>query len=83
MVKRALASMLTAQDVTGKLLPELQMPVLIEWGAVDRVTPVDQAQTIHRLIPQSELDVFAGCGHLAPLQCTGAMGPNVVYFLKQ
>ncbi len=82
-VKRALASMLTAQDVTDNLLPALQMPVLLEWGALDRVTPVDQAQTMHRLIPHSELEVFAGCGHLAPLECTADMGPKVVNSLKE
>ena len=59
------------------------MPVLIVWGAVDRIMPVAQAETMHRLIPQSQLDVVAGCGHLAPLQCTSQMGPKVVAFLKQ
>jgi pimeloyl-ACP methyl ester carboxylesterase len=80
-IRRAMDSMLTAQDVTDKLLPELKMPVLIEWGALDRITPVAQAQTIHQLIPQSQLNVIAGCGHLAPLQCAGQMGPQVVSFL--
>jgi pimeloyl-ACP methyl ester carboxylesterase len=44
---------------------------------------VEQAERIHRLIPQSELDVIPGCGHLAPRQCTGQIGPDVVSFLKQ
>jgi len=82
-INRAMASMLTAQDVTDALLPDLKMPVLLEWGAVDKVTPVAQAQTIHQLIPQSRLDVYAGCGHLAPLQCSAQMGPSVVKFLQQ
>jgi pimeloyl-ACP methyl ester carboxylesterase len=82
-IKRALDSMLTADDVTDKLLPELKMPVLIDWGEIDRITPVAQAETIHRLISQSQLDVYAGCGHLAPLECTAEMGPKVVGFLKQ
>jgi pimeloyl-ACP methyl ester carboxylesterase len=38
---------------------------------------------MHRLIPQSQLDVFTGCGHLAPLECTNAMGPKVVNFAQQ
>jgi pimeloyl-ACP methyl ester carboxylesterase len=59
------------------------MPVLIAWGALDSITPPDLAQTMHRLIPQSELDVFPGCGHLAPLQCAGAIGPKVVTFARQ
>jgi pimeloyl-ACP methyl ester carboxylesterase len=82
-IKRALDTMLTAADVTDKLLPELKMPVLIEWGAVDRITPVDEAVAIHRLIPQSQLNVIPGCGHLAPLECTAQMGPYVVGFLTQ
>ncbi len=32
------------------------------------IVPLDQAETMHRLIPQSQLDVIAGCGHLAPLR---------------
>jgi pimeloyl-ACP methyl ester carboxylesterase len=82
-VQRAMASMLTAQDVTDNLLSQLKMPVLLVWGSLDHITPLDQAQTMHKLIPQSELDVFDGCGHLAPLQCTGQIGPKVVQFAEQ
>ena len=82
-IRRALDSMLSGQDVTDKLLPGLKMPVLIQWGELDRITPVGQAETMHRLIRQSQLEVFAGCGHLAPLECTTQMGPKVVSFLQQ
>ena len=81
-IKRAIAAMLTARDVTDNLLPQLKMPALIAWGNQDRITPLSEAQTMHRLLPQSELDVFAGCGHLAPLQCSSAMGPKVVEFAQ-
>jgi pimeloyl-ACP methyl ester carboxylesterase len=82
-IHRAINSMLTARDVTDAMLPQLKMPVLIEWGEVDQVTPVAQAYTIHALIPQSELNVIAGCGHLAPLECSSRTDPQVVAFLKQ
>lgn len=82
-VKRALDTMLTAADVTDKRLPELKMPVLIEWGEVDRITPMAEAETIHWLIPQSQLNVIPGCGHLAPLECSAQMGPQVEGFLRQ
>lgn len=82
-IQRAMTSMLTGNDVTDALLPQLRMPVLIAWGAADRIVPLAQAETMHRLMPQSELDVAAGCGHLAPLECSGQMGPEVVYFLKK
>jgi pimeloyl-ACP methyl ester carboxylesterase len=82
-VERALATMLTAQDVIDNLLPQLKMPVLLVWGSLDRVTPLDRGETMHRLIPQSQLDVFPGCGHMAPIECSAALGPKVVAFAQQ
>lgn len=81
-IQRAMASMLTGKDTTDAMLPKLAMPVLLIWGQKDEITPVDQGQTIHRLIPQSELDVIPDCGHLAPRQCTKQIGPDVVGFLQ-
>jgi pimeloyl-ACP methyl ester carboxylesterase len=82
-IHRALDTMLTGKDATGTLLPQLKMPVLLVWGAEDRIIPLSQGETMHKLIPQSELDVFAGCGHLAPGACAAQMAPKVVDFLKQ
>jgi pimeloyl-ACP methyl ester carboxylesterase len=82
-IERALGTMMTGQDATDNLLPQLKMPVLIAWGAEDRITPLEQGEKMHRLVPQSELAVFAGCGHLAPAQCTSGMGPRVVEFVKE
>lgn len=81
-MRRALASMLSGRDATDKLLPELKMPVLIVWGAMDHITPLSQGETIHRFIPQSLMEVVPGCGHLAPVQCADKMGPTVARFLK-
>jgi pimeloyl-ACP methyl ester carboxylesterase len=83
-VHRALYSMSTGQDATDSILPQLKMPVLIVWGDVDRITPLELGETIHRLVPQSELDVVGpGCGHLAPRLCTAQIGPKVVEFVKR
>ncbi|HEY1649077.1 MAG TPA: alpha/beta fold hydrolase [Terracidiphilus sp.] len=82
-MSRALASMLTGRDVTDSLLPQLKMPVLIVWGQQDRIVPVSQADKMHQLIPQSELDIITGCGHLAPLECAGRVAPQVIEFVKQ
>jgi pimeloyl-ACP methyl ester carboxylesterase len=75
--------MLTGDDVTDQLLPQLKMPVLIVWGAEDRIMPLTVGQRIHALIPQSQMEVIGGCGHLAPNQCAGEIGPGVVGFLQQ
>jgi pimeloyl-ACP methyl ester carboxylesterase len=82
-VRRAIASMLTGRDVTNSLLPKLKMPVFIAWGEEDRIFPLAQGETMHHLVSQSELDVFAGCGHLSPLHCATPMAPKVVAFLRQ
>ncbi len=82
-IHRAVSSMLTGQDTTDDLLTGLRMPVLLVWGAEDRITPLSQGERIHSLIPHSELEVVPGCGHLAPGQCTAQIGPKVVEFVKR
>lgn len=82
-IRRALNSMLAGKDTTDKELPQLRMPVLIVWGAEDHITPVTLGEKIHQLVPQSELDVIQGCGHLAPVQCAEAAGPKVQDFLSR
>ncbi len=82
-LQRALNTMLTGKDATDSLLPELKMPVLILWGKEDLITPLEQGKKMQQLIPESELLVYDGCGHLAPEQCAAAMGPAVVEFAKQ
>ena len=49
--KRALATMLIGKDATDTLLQQLKMPVLIAWGAVDRISPLDLGEKIQRLDP--------------------------------
>jgi pimeloyl-ACP methyl ester carboxylesterase len=82
-IHRAIDSMLTWQDATDKLLPQLKMPVLIVWGDKDLITPLSQGETMHSLVPQSQLDIISGCGHLAPRLCAAQVGPDVVQFEQQ
>jgi pimeloyl-ACP methyl ester carboxylesterase len=82
-IQRALDSMRTGQDATDNILPQLKMPVLIVWGDKDLIIPLSQGETMHRLVPQSELEVIPGCGHLAPVQCSAQIGPKVVEFMKR
>jgi pimeloyl-ACP methyl ester carboxylesterase len=80
-IHRALATMLTGRDATDSLLAQLRMPVLIVWGQVDRITPLSEGETMHKLIPQSQLDLIPDCGHLAPSMCARQIGPGLVAFL--
>lgn len=81
-IRRALTTMLEGNETTDNLLPKLRMPVLIVWGEVDQITPLSQADKMHKLVPQSELDVIGGCGHLAPNACAEEIAPSVVNFLR-
>ena len=80
-VKRALGEMLSARDVTDGELPGLKMPVLLLWGDLDRITPLSEGRTMRELVPGSRLEIAPGCGHMAPEQCAGSYGPEVVRFL--
>jgi pimeloyl-ACP methyl ester carboxylesterase len=82
-IRRAMASMLTGQDATDALLPTLHMPVLIVWGDKDHITPFAQGQAMLKLLPHAELDDVAGCGHLAPVQCSRQIAPKMVQFLSR
>src|SRR5450631_1428643 len=80
-IRRSVSAMETEADVMDGKLGSLKMPVLIVWGAQDRLTPVYTAEEMHREIPHSELSLFEECGHLAPVQCAGNVAPRVLVFL--
>jgi len=82
-IQRTIHSMRLGNDATNALLPGLKMPVLIVWGAEDHIMPLSQGEKIHSLVRESRLEIIPGCGHLAPMQCAGQIGPKVVEFVKQ
>jgi len=82
-IHRALNSLITRQDATDNMLPQFKMPVLIVWGSLDRIVPLEQGEMMHQMVPQSELVITSGCGHLAPSQCSAQIGPKVVEFVKR
>jgi pimeloyl-ACP methyl ester carboxylesterase len=81
--RRVVALMLSSHSTADSLLPQLKMPVLIVWGAEDRIMPLHQGERMHQLVSQSQLEVFPGCGHRAIMQCASQIGPKVVEFVKQ
>jgi pimeloyl-ACP methyl ester carboxylesterase len=51
-----------------RYLHRVKIPTLIIWGEDDRVIPVEQSQTWRRLIPNAEVMVLKGAGHLVHLE---------------
>ncbi|MFZ4633382.1 MAG: alpha/beta fold hydrolase [Saprospiraceae bacterium] len=45
-------------------LQELQMPVLLMWGADDQLIPPETAAVFHQYLPNDSLVVFPGLGHV-------------------
>ena len=80
-VARASRSMLEGDDLVDGKLGALPMPVLIIWGKLDAIIPVECGGRLQRQIPQSRLDVFDGCGHLAPGECRDRVLPEILQFL--
>lgn len=82
-VRRNMDSLLTQKDLLDGQLGALRMPMLIVWGKQDRLIPVATGEAIHKDVPQSELEIFDGCGHLAAEQCAARIGPVVKGFLDE
>jgi pimeloyl-ACP methyl ester carboxylesterase len=81
-VDRSMTAMETGNDVVDSRLGGLAKPLLIVWGSDDQLLPVSLGQQMHGLVPQSELDILQGCGHLAPKTCPRRAAAVTVDFLK-
>jgi pimeloyl-ACP methyl ester carboxylesterase len=82
-VRRNMESLLTGKALLDGKLGALKMPMLIVWGKEDHLIPVSVGEQMHRDVPQSELEIFDGCGHLAAAQCASQIGPVVRGFLDE
>jgi pimeloyl-ACP methyl ester carboxylesterase len=47
----------------------ITQPTLLVWGEADPDTPLRDGETLRRLIPDSRLLTFTGCGHLPQEEC--------------
>jgi pimeloyl-ACP methyl ester carboxylesterase len=53
---------------TDRLYLAQAVPVLIVWGAADRIIPVSHGEDAHRHIPGSRLEIFEDVGHLPQIE---------------
>jgi pimeloyl-ACP methyl ester carboxylesterase len=81
-VDRSARSMFSGDELLDGKLGALQMPTLIIWGRQDHLIPLATGVAMHGEIPQSVLQIYDGCGHLAPGQCARLIGPRLVDFLN-
>lgn len=62
-------------------LPRILVPVLLVWGADDTDTPVADARTMERLIPDAGLVVLDGAGHYSYLDQPARFVRIVAHFV--
>ena len=60
----------------------LQQPTLIIHGRDDKVIPPANSQSLHELIPCSELHSFGQCGHWTQIEHKDSFNRLVLDFLK-
>jgi abhydrolase domain-containing protein 6 len=72
----------TYKDVAS-ILPDLRLPVLILWGAQDRITHVSSVQVLERYLPNSKTVIMPDCGHMPMLERPKEAAMDYVTFLKE
>jgi pimeloyl-ACP methyl ester carboxylesterase len=58
------------------------LPVLLLWGAEDRIATLDEARRIQRSIPGAQLEPIADCGHLPQIEAPEVFSWQVTQFLN-
>ncbi len=81
-MQRSLDSMVGGKDLLDGKLGAIHQPVLIIWGADDALIPVSTGREMAREIPQADLVIFDGCGHLAPARCSHRVTEKTLDFLQ-
>jgi len=81
-IRRSMSAMTSGKDLLDFRLYKISQPMLIVWGAQDKLIPLSVGESIHQSVPQSVLDIVGGCGHLAPEECPRPVIEGTVDFLK-
>jgi pimeloyl-ACP methyl ester carboxylesterase len=80
-------SMLTALNAMAQadlsdVLPTVQVPTQLIWGALDARSPLSVAREFERRIPGASLAVIPDCGHVSNLEAPGPFNELVRGFLR-
>ncbi len=78
---RAILSKVVNEDLRH-LLPVVTVPTLLIWGENDTATPLSDARLMDKLLPDSGLVSFAGCGHYSFLDNPRQFAAVLDSFLK-
>jgi pimeloyl-ACP methyl ester carboxylesterase len=74
---------LASRSDTTPILSSLHIPTCIIVGEHDKVTPLSDAQSMHRIIAGSELHILPNAAHMSNLENTQAFNTRIAAFLKK
>ena len=77
---RAVMSICVNEDLK-EFMPSIKAPTLLIWGENDTATPLSDAKTMERLIPDAGLVSFPDCGHYSFLDNPGQFRAVLQSFL--
>lgn len=77
---RAVMSICVNEDLK-KYMPSISAPTLLIWGENDTATPLSDAKTMEKLIPDAGLVSFPECGHYSFLDNPGQFRAVIQSFL--
>lgn len=72
----------TDGELGSERLPEIQCKTLIVWGGDDRWVSIEMAGRFNRDIPNSELKVYRGVGHIPMEETPGRFAADCISFIE-
>jgi pimeloyl-ACP methyl ester carboxylesterase len=81
-IMRGVLSKVVNEDLKH-VMPAIHASTLLIWGENDTATPLQDAKTMERLIPDAGLVSFPGCGHYSFLDNPRGFAAVVKEFLKK
>ena len=78
---KTIMSKVVNEDLCDKM-PNIKAPTLLIWGAKDTATPIKDAKTMEKLIPDAGLVVFEDAGHYSFLDNPFGFAKVLSYFLN-
>jgi pimeloyl-ACP methyl ester carboxylesterase len=82
---RQILMSLGAGDIVASnaLLSTIKVPTLILWGEIDPIIPVSSAQKFKDAIPQAEMMLYPGIGHLPQIENPARSAADAADFLAR
>lgn len=72
----------TEQQPTERIA-EIRVPTLVVWGNDDALLPVSAAHLFHAALPDSELKIYTGVGHMPQLEVPELLAKDLRDFLMR